>query len=60
MLLLQSLQSFAYFVLTLGGSVGKAKLMEDFLPSQMNLAFPSFLFHVLTTLRVYILYLHLC
>lgn len=57
---LQSLKSFAYFILTLGGSVGKAKLLEDFPAFQMNLAFFIFSFHLLTTRWVYILYLHSC
>lgn len=38
--------------------MGRAKLIEDFPPSQMNLAFSISPFYVLTTLRVYIVYLH--
>lgn len=58
--LFQSLKSFAYFILTFSGSVGKANLVGDFLPPQMNLAFFIFSFHLLATLRVYIFYLHSC
>lgn len=58
--LLQSLKSFSYFFSNSCGSVGKAKLMEVLLPFQINLAFFIFPLHLLTTLNVYILYLHSC